>query len=379
MKPLAVSIRPAFLLVFALAITAPAAYLESDARDTVTRPAPPPRVLPPSFPNRDNPLVDLVRRIDIGEPYSYRGLTAYPLVLRNRGTVTGVVTLDEALSRGDLSIREKDSGQVPFVQVCNEGRRQAFLMAGEILVGGRQNRVIRDDVLLSARSAFIDIAVYCGEQDRWQGAGTTFKSGSTMTTPGLREMAAAAAPQDHIWREIDGKLRQAEVRSGTRSYQAYFEDRDVKDRLDDCVRQFRTCRTRRTVGLVVVCGHRILGGDLFADADLCARLWDKILRSYGGDVVIQPVYREWDDGARRDRWAPGIGREDVQRMLDRLQVADLDERDTPGLGRLYRIRGGITGTALIVAGEMVHAAVFTEGSDVIRPLPMPRGGMEERN
>lgn len=123
MNPLAVSIRPALLLLFALAIASPAAYLESDAGDAVTRPAPPPRILPLPLPGRDNPLVDLVRCIDIGEPFSYRGLTVYPLVLRNRGTVTDIVTLDEALSHGDLSIREKDNSQVSFVQVapCGAG------------------------------------------------------------------------------------------------------------------------------------------------------------------------------------------------------------------------------------------------------------------
>ena len=361
--PLVACLLP--LLAFALASVASAAYLESDTGERIPRPVPelPPRILPRPLPERDHPLVDLVQRIEIGQPYSYRGLTAYPLLTRTRGGAADALTLDEALSRGDLDIRERNGGQVPFVEVRNEGRRPVFLLAGEILVGGRQNRVIRDDVLLPARSEFIEVPVYCGEQDRWQGGTTTFKSGATLSAPGLREMAAGGEPQEHIWRAIDGQLRQAEVRSATRSYQAYYEDQGVKDRLDDCVRHFRSCRTRQTVGVVVVGGDRILGADLFADADLCARLWDKILRSYGGDIVLQPKVREWEDRARPRGWFHEIGREEVQRLLDRIRAADFDARDTAGLGRLYRIRGGVTGNVLVQDGEVVHAAVFTGGRE----------------
>ena len=372
------------LLALVLANVASAAYLETDSVETVPRQDQPPRILPPQpvvpppFHNRNNALVDLVRRVDIGNSYSYRGLTVYPLLARNRETATDILTLDEALYRGELSIREKGDGQVPFVQVRNEGHHPVLLMTGEILVGGRQNRVIRDDVLLSTRSEFIDIPVYCGEQDRWKGDGITFKSGSTMIAPGMREMSATAAPQDHIWREIDGKLRQAEVKSDTRSYQAYFDDNGVKRRLDDCVRQFRGCRTRQTLGLVAVYGNRILGCDLFADPAICARLWDKILRSYGGDVIIQPRYRDWDERGRQEKWAPGIGSEDVQRLLDRTRAADFDERSTVGIGRLYRISGGVTGNVLINAGEVVHAAIFTGGREVILPQPLMRENVEGR-
>ncbi len=371
--------RSVVLTTFAMAIAAQAAYLESNPGDAVTHPEPAPRILPAPLPGRDNPLVALATRLEIGEAYSYRGLTVYPLVLRTHGSGPDIMTLDEALAHHDLNIREKEVGQVSFVQVGNEGRRPVLLMAGEILIGGRQNRVVRDDVLLPSRSAFIDVAVYCGEQDRWQAADTTFKSGNTMTAPGIREMAAVAASQDSIWREIDGKLRQAEVKSETRSYQAYFEDKEIKNRLEECVRQFRACRTSRTAGLIVVGGDRILGGDIFADPGLCSRLWDKIVRSYGSDIVIQPLFRERDDGAKRGGPSPAIGREEVQRLLDRIRTASLDLRDTPGLGRLYRIRGGLNGNALILSGEVVHAAVFTKGRDLphpVRPQLMPLGVVE---
>ena len=354
---------------------APAAYVEDDGA-RVSRPVE--REIPSRRPVRANALAALVGRLEIGEPSSYRGLTVYPLLQTGRGADTDVRTLDEALSAGQLSIREKDAGEVPYVRVRNEGRRPVLLMAGEILVGGRQNRVIRDDVLLPARSEFVDIAVYCGEQNRWEGGGKVFKSGSTLTAPSLRAMGAAAAPQDHIWREIDTQLKQADVQTSTRSYQAVYEDRGVKARLEDCVRRVRVCRTRQTVGLVVLHDRRVLGADLFADADLCGRLWDKILHSYAGVMINQLREREEPDRESRDRYIPSGGREAVQRLLARLRAADLIRRDTPGLGRLYRLRDGLTGSALLADDEVVHAAVFNAGGEPLTPAPMWREGLEER-
>lgn len=372
------------VLAMLFATMTPAAYLESDSGETVVRPAPqpppepPPRVFPPPVivpaPERDNPLVSLVRRVEIGGPTSYRGLTIYPLLIPGRGTATDALTLDEALARRDLMIREKGEGQVAFVQVRNEARQPVFLMTGELLLGGRQNRVIRDDTLLPARSEFLDVPVYCGEQDRWQGPEPVFKSGSTMSAPALREMAAGAASQDRIWGEIDGQLQRAEVKSATRSYQALYDDKAIRERLDDCVGRFRRIWNRQTIGLVVTCGDRILGGDLFADPELCSRLWEKIVRSYAGDVVIMPQYREWDDHSGLRKGAPVVGRDDVQRFLDRIRTADYDARNSAGLGRLYSIRGGVTGNVLINTGEVVHAAVFTGTRELFVPQPTPMPG-----
>lgn len=354
--------RFAPLLALILASTAPAAYLDSDAGKTesLSPPRPPPAEDVTPVRPRDNPLVDLVRRLDIGAPYSCRGLTVFPLLLRGRASGLDVLPLDEALARRDLVIREKDEGQVPYVQVRNDGSLPVFLMAGEIIVGGRQNRLIRDDALLPSRSGTIDVPVYCGEQNRWQSGGASFKSGSSLGAPAMREMAAAGESQDRIWREIDGTLSKAAVKSETKSYQAYFDDAQVKRRLDDCVSGLRACRTRGTVGLVAVGGNRILGCDLFADPDLCARLWDKIIRSYGGEIAIQPKYSE--DEAQREKWAPGIGAGDIQRLLDRVRAADFEPRDTVGFGRLYRLRGGVAGNVLVQGGDVVHAAVFAAGT-----------------
>src|SRR4030095_11882241 len=79
-----------------------------------------------------------------------------------------VVTLDEARKSGALIITERAQASVPELTVENRGKVHVLLLAGEILLGGKQNRVLREDILLPPLSGARSIGVYCLEQ----GAGT---------------------------------------------------------------------------------------------------------------------------------------------------------------------------------------------------------------
>ena len=345
--------------------SARAAYLESDGGPRAEPPElVPPRPVPP-LPPRPGPglgLRELVQRVQVGAPHSYRRLTVYPLLLRGGGR-RDALTLDEALSCGDLVVREREQGEVARVMVSNESRRPVFLMAGEILLGGRQNRIVRDDVLLPPHSGFVAIPVYCGEQDRWQGPEPVFKSAGALAAPSVRRMAGAAESQDRIWREIDGQLAQAEVRAPTRSYQQLYDDARLKGELDRCVAEFRPCCPPETVGCVILDGWRILGVELFSDASLFDRLWPRIIRSYGAPVVCREVPADlprWDE---RREW----GGDRIRGFLNSLLDAGFAPRYTPGLGELFDIRGPAHGTGLEEGGGLVHAAAFPEVYD-LRPL-----------
>lgn len=338
----------------------PAAYLQSDvepvqgvdppSRERVVRPRP------------SNPASDLLQRVEVGPPVAYRGLTAFPLVL-HAARSRGIRTLDEALSRDWLEIREKGDAQVSHVRVRNRSGRPVFLMAGEILAGGKQDRVVRDDALVPPRSSMIDIPVYCGEQDRWTPVPGTFRGDGTLVAPGLRRMAAKAESQGAIWSEIDSQMAAAGVASQTRSYRQVYRDREVDDALREYASGLRHACRGQTVGAVFASQGRIVGCDVFQDPDLLDRLWDKICRSYATELVSD---------RRRRRWPPaGIGRHDVRRFLDRAAASAADRAPSAGDGELYRLRNA-EGQVLVWRGDVVHCAVFP-GTAHIQPLrPRPR-------
>ena len=69
--------------------------------------------------------------------------------------------------RGALEVSEvSDGGSVPSLKVTNKGEKAVFLMAGEHLQGGKQNRVVNASILIGAKSE-VPIPVSCVERGRW--------------------------------------------------------------------------------------------------------------------------------------------------------------------------------------------------------------------
>ena len=68
------------------------------------------------------------------------------------GAPLAVRTLAEARSRGELVVTERDQATVSALVVENRGPVHVLLLAGEILQGGKQNRIVVEDVLVPPRS-----------------------------------------------------------------------------------------------------------------------------------------------------------------------------------------------------------------------------------
>src|SRR5580700_9905299 len=82
---------------------------------------------------------------------------------------TAPLTLQEALAKGSVKVRE--TGSVNELTVENVGSDEVFVQAGDIVKGGRQDRVLSVDLLLPPRSGQVSIAAFCVEQGRWTARG----------------------------------------------------------------------------------------------------------------------------------------------------------------------------------------------------------------
>ena len=338
------------LAVFFLALAAWPAYLESD-QGTVPDPQPePPIHIPRPIPGPVDqpPLARLVDRLDIGAARQYGQLTVYPLQLRRRHpTHQRLQTLDAALGNGWLEIREREAASVNRLRVRNVSDHHLFLMAGEMIIGGKQNRTIAADVLLPPRSGFIDIDVYCVEQGRWD-AGVGFKSSSAVAAGSVRKLAAAAADQRSVWNDIDRQLSAAGVEASNSNYHDLYKAPQVERRMREAIDRLRM-PPQHTVGVVAVVHGRIVGADIFSSANLFAALWPKLCRSYVTDVIVpfpQP---------RREHWQ---GDPDIRGYLNQLRNSQFRDRGTPGLGRSWQMVRGMGGSVLEWRGGIVHASSF---------------------
>src|SRR5450755_2070951 len=65
-----------------------------------------------------------------------------------------------------------ETGTVGELLIENLGDLDVFIQAGDILKGGRQDRVIGVDFILGKRSGRLPIPSFCVEQGRWHRRGS---------------------------------------------------------------------------------------------------------------------------------------------------------------------------------------------------------------
>ncbi|MGH9578024.1 MAG: ARPP-1 family domain-containing protein, partial [Terriglobales bacterium] len=188
-----------------------------------------------------------------------------------------------------------------------------ILLAGEIVTGGKQDRVISTDRLVLPGSEPLPLDVFCVEPGRWHGASTSFGA-SLMAAPNVREKAAVAKDQQQVWNATAesrtavadaaaaspgaaGGRVQEELRRSS-SYAQMEASPTIKRRIDDAStglqrdyeRALRgALQGKNVVGVVVAINGEVVWADLFADSSLFQRYWPKLLRSYVVEAMSVPV------------------------------------------------------------------------------------------
>jgi hypothetical protein len=260
-----------------------------------------------------------------------------------------VTTLDEARARGTLTVIERAQASVPELVAENRGKTHVLLLAGEILVGGKQNRVLREDLLLPPRSGPRNISVYCVEQGRWNEGHKEFESRSSVVQPSVRSQVLGLAEQSRIWSGVAIASRQLRASSPTGSYQAVYDKPEVKAHLDATTRALDARTAPTAVGAAVFVGASLAGVDSFHSPALFAREWPKLLRAYALDAY-GGAPSGWDEAAARAR-TEGLLR-GAARVAGRM-------RENAGVGVLFEF--GIDksrGAALLFEGRAIHVVIL---------------------
>jgi hypothetical protein len=306
---------------------------------------------PPPEPGPGSPeLAHSLGGLALGPAVIHRGLAVLWLHAKNAATgpPLEILTLDESRARGTLTITERGQATVPELIAENHGKAHVLLLAGEILIGGKQNRVLREDLLLPPRSGPRHIAVYCVEQGRWNEGRKDFDSRGSVVQPSVRSQVLGKAAQSRIWSGIAAASRGLHAPSATGSYQAIYEQPDVRAHLDRATRSFDLTAAPAAVGATVFVGPDLAAVDAFHSPGLFAREWPKLLRAY-----VLDAYRAagaWDESAARSR-ADGLLR----------AAARIEGRARPsvGVGRLFEFAlDGRRGAALLFEGRAIHLAIL---------------------
>jgi len=260
-----------------------------------------------------------------------------------------ILTLDESRARGVLTVIERAQASVPELIAENRGKAYVLLLAGEILIGGKQNRVLREDLLLPPHSGPRNIAVYCVEQGRWNEGRKDFDSRGSVVQPSVRSQVLRKAEQSRIWSGIAAASRDLQAPSATGSYQAIYDKPEVKAKLEQTTRSFDPAGAPAAVGAAVFVGPSLAGVDGFHSPGLFAREWPKLLRAYALDAY----------GAAPGAWDEAAARARTDGLLRAAARVEGGLRESVGAGRLFEFTlDGRRGAALLFEGQAIHVAIL---------------------
>ena len=278
------------------------------------------------------------------DPIHHGNLTVFPVVAAKNYPTGEFLTLDEGLRSGEVVVTEAgsvqglvrrhgapvrhDGAEVNRLVLVNNSKRPLLLLAGEIVSGGKQDRVIGKDRIVPAESDPIDLSVFCVEPGRWVATTDHFgasealyssgKASGTggsahgappmamMAQPSVRAKAMADKDQNQVWNEVNKQkaamAERVEVEGSalavqldqTTSYARVNENAEVRKQVDNIARPIEQSyqslihqlRDRNAVGVVVAVNGRIIWSDVFASTDLLAKYWPKLVRSYASEAVV---------------------------------------------------------------------------------------------
>jgi hypothetical protein len=174
---------------------------------------------------------------------------------------------------------------VPEVQVINPAGRPVLLMAGTVLRGGMQTRMVAGSALLPTNPP-VALPVSCVEQGRW-GGGAGFELTDSVVPRRVRRTTDVTmtrnllagrrvADQSAVWASVEHELRENRAVNPTRNLDTRPEDR----RAEAVESMMDLGPLPGQTGVLVSHGERMLGADLFGNSELLAEMWAGLVRSY---------------------------------------------------------------------------------------------------
>ncbi|MDQ7822073.1 MAG: hypothetical protein RDV48_04695 [Candidatus Eremiobacteraeota bacterium] len=311
-----------------------------------------------------NPLREVLKSFSLGEPMKKGNIALYPVIRQQPSRMDEtLVTLDEAMEKGWLAVTELKPEDVNKIMVKNDSSRWVFIMAGEILTGSKQDRILKDDVLIPPRSGRIMVNAFCVEADRWTYKSDKFSSNRTASNIAVRQEARASQAQSGVWEAVAKTQSSLGYSSGTKALNETYRAPAVEKGIDDLYSALYGLpgKEPRAVGVVVAIGDEVLCADLFGSHELLRSLWPKLLKSY----LLEAVSRSSESA--------DVARHEAQSLLDKAASSEASPSDPPGEGKLYTFEGSaVSGAVLTYRDKLIHSDIFPKTSrkkiDHVRPI-----------
>lgn len=226
-------------------------------------------------------------------PIQVDSLTLTPIVSTAAGVVeedVDVVTLDEAFSKKLVAIKEKEDETVNQLTLTNKADKPMFLLAGEVIIGGKQDRIIGQNTIIASNQTHV-VPVFCVEHGRWTegDTGRVFASSGALAHGRLRAQASFNG-QSEVWAEVSRKNGSLAIKNDTDTYRniAAKQTKDLgykEKQIDAVIAKVSPADRANMIGFVVALNGKIATIDMFNSPRLYRKLETKLVRSYLTEAI----------------------------------------------------------------------------------------------
>ena len=272
----------------------------------------------------------------VSSAYTFKNLSIFLLHGKDQKTKGNTITLQEAMERKLFVVYE--TSEVNQLEVENLSKQfDVFIQSGDIVKGGKQDRVLAVSIIIPAGSGRVKIDAFCVESGRWTKRGsedsTKFTSSNDrIVTKELKIAANAARSQSEVWNQVSeaqarlSKNVGGDVKAGPSrsSLQLSLEDGKVVTSVNDYVRSLSHIVNGKSdvIGYAVAINGKISSADVYVSNALFKKVWLKMLKASATEAVSE---------SRSVRIAEPVKAEAVRGFLDDAdQAASRDQTVSSG-------------------------------------------------
>lgn len=278
--------------------------------------------------------------VDYDSIWQFKNLRIIPIRTKgpaNAAKIAGnpdIISLQQGLKSGEITISERGTAStenVHWLRLTNKTNKPVFVASGEVLIGGRQDRMVTKDTLIIPSGKDQYIPVMCVEEGRWSEKEKRFVYGN-YANPRLRKVLDRTKNQVRIWKEISSQLDSSKITSPTLAYVAPHPDKKMILYKDEYFRFFSD-KFRKAdstiVGMVCISGKKILGCDAFVGTSLFYNSLDALLMGYIEEAI-------------RFGSTPAVDKVTVQKYMDQFMVDEKTQEEyMKKNGKLYKYKGKV--------------------------------------
>ncbi|MBX3119225.1 MAG: hypothetical protein KF784_09180 [Fimbriimonadaceae bacterium] len=238
-----------------------------------------------------NKPIDGLQRYALGAPITEGNVTVVPVLLVSNNEQEhqeDYMSLAEAKKLGLVEISELGGGgQVSHLMVHNMGKKPLLLLAGELMLGGQQDRVVAKDTVVPPGEQ-MKVPVFCVEEGRWQG-GKNFEYSSSMVPNSVRD-DVMKGEQSEVWRSVHGYNQAVGGSADTSSVRGGQFAKQVQERVDADISAFLKALDgqKDAVGIVYIANGEIQSFDLFGSSSLLKASQESLLKGFLADAAARP-------------------------------------------------------------------------------------------